>query len=206
MDYTQPMNSDRPTKSGRTIWRDTVMANLLEVEALLTEESMQCAQRGDYNAARMHLALAERTRSTRMELDGSRPTVGLRSDPDRVLSAPTSGFPRFWVEHDVLRKEGQSRGGQKTYVHGIPRGVFDKVIAKLKELAAHQQEFTVRQFVASMEMPEYHPYITLAALESLRLLVSRKRGVMKFVDCGTFTTAADQAWSTIASRPAPPRA
>ena len=181
-------------------------ANLLEVEALLTQESMQCAQRGDYNAARMHLALAERTRTTRMELDGSPPTAGLRSEPGRMLSAPTSRFPRFWVEHDVLRKEGQSRDGKNTYVHGIPRGEFDKVIARLKELAAHQQEFTVRQFVASMEMPEYHPYITLAALESLRLLESRKRGVMKFVDRGTFATAADQAWSTIASRPAPAQA
>lgn len=106
----------------------------------------------------------------------------------------------------MLRKEGLSRDGKNTYVHGIPRAEFDKVIAKLKELAARQQEFAVRQFVASMKMPDYHPYITLAALESLHLLESRKRGVMNFVDRGTFATAVDQAWSTIASRPIPSQA
>ena len=181
------------------------MTNLSKVETLFTQESMRWAQQGDYDAARRYLALAERTRSIRAEIDQTRATTELKSDLGLMPSEPASHFPRFWVERDVLRKEGLSRDGKNTYVHGIPKAEFDKVIAKLKELAARHQEFAVRQFVASMKMPDYHPYITLAALESLHLLESRKRGVMNFVDRGAFATVVDQVWSRIASRPIPPR-
>jgi hypothetical protein len=96
---------------------------------------------------------------------------------------------------------GLGRDRKTPWVHNVSAYQYGRVIDGLKALSGTGESFEVRTFVASLAMPDYQSYLVLSALEDVGLLVSPKRGLMRFIDRDEFSQRAKGVCGTIAARP-----
>jgi hypothetical protein len=123
------------------------------------------------------------------------------SPPKVKVSAKTGkknkeDYPHYKVRGRSLIKTGLGRDEKTEYEHIVPRGEFEKVIAKVAALAASRKEFTAEAVQDGLDCPMYQTYMVLALLRQMSLLEMPRRGSYQAPANG-FPSSPDVIWDQV---------
>ncbi len=93
-------------------------------------------------------------------------------------------------------KTGLGRDEKTEYEHIVPRSEFEKVIAKVAELASSRKEFTAEVVQEDLDCPMYQTYMVLALLRQMNLLEMPRRGSYQAPANG-FPSSPDAIWDQV---------
>jgi hypothetical protein len=190
-----------------------ISKRLEEVRDMLFECSRQCVNGGggEWQTAEALFALAKNadflrqqvTRVTDVEpapLD-QRMEAKLQAGGEPEVVKPSrkrkADYPKFVLRSDCLLKIGLSRDKRTEYEHEVPRPEFDKIIARLVNLAPANKEITVEEIQADLDCPSYQTYVVIAVLLQMGLLTSPWRGAYKIRNARQFASEARGVWSRL---------
>ncbi len=120
----------------------------------------------------------------------------------RVKVSATAGkknkedYPHYKVRGRSLIKTGLGRDEKTEYEHIVPRSEFEKVIAKVAELASSRKEFTAEVVQEDLDCPMYQTYMVLALLRQMNLLEMPRRGSYQAPANG-FPSSPDAIWDQV---------
>jgi len=105
-------------------------------------------------------------------------------------------YPHYKVRGRSLIKTGLGRDEKTEYEHIVPRSEFEKVIAKVAELASSRKEFTAEVVQEDLDCPMYQTYMVLALLRQMNLLEMPRRGSYQAPANG-FPSSPDAIWDQV---------
>jgi len=187
-----------------------VQAVIDRAEQELAAIAAEAAAARDYAGATAVLSLAQRVAAAPAAADQHlRPPQaqpGPAADADDTdadvssAAADRSPYPRFKREGTTLVKVGWSKVEGRPYQHRTDKRALRQLTEKIRHLAQHGSRFTTEQLLPlhdehGQELPTYQPYMGLAWLTSIGVLIKEGRqGYTLATPIGEFDDAIEKAW------------
>jgi len=189
---------------------ENIRAILSKAEGELRSLIVGTARNGDYRGVDMARSAAvairqilDKVGSEGISREGEKQPSVPRKKAGGVRKTPSmrrrrKGYPKFYVNSDILTKVGWSKKQKKEYTHKVPRSVFSRVTEAMTMLSSSRVgPFCAEEIIDKVNdangegIPSYQVYVVLAFL--------RDRGCVSQRGREGYELAADvrqRAWET----------